>query len=68
VAGPDFAAQIKQLDATMHTIEQVLDLDRMRTEIAELQEQASSPDLWSDQATRSASPAGSPCCRRTWSG
>jgi peptide chain release factor 2 len=50
VAGPDFAAQIKQLDATMHTIEQVLDLDRMRTEIDELQEQVSAPDLWDDQA------------------
>src|SRR4028118_1691439 len=34
----------------MHTIEQVLDLDRMRTEIDELQEQVSSPDLWDDQA------------------
>jgi peptide chain release factor 2 len=50
VAGPDFAAKIKQLDATMHTIEQVLDLDSMRTEIDELQEQVSSPDLWDDQA------------------
>jgi peptide chain release factor 2 len=50
VAAPDFAAKLKQLDATMHTIEQVLDLDRMRTEIDELQEQASAPDLWNDQA------------------
>ncbi len=30
VAGPDFETQIKQLQATMHTIEQVLDLDAMR--------------------------------------
>ena len=34
----------------MHTIEQVLDLDRMRKEIAELGEQVAAPDLWDDQA------------------
>jgi peptide chain release factor 2 len=50
VAGPDFETQIKQLQATMHTIEQVLDLDAMRAEIAELGEEVSAPDLWDDQA------------------
>ncbi len=50
VAGPDFETRIKQLQATMHTIEQVLDLDRMRAEIAELGEQVAAPDLWDDQA------------------
>jgi len=49
VAGPDFAAQLKQLDATMHTIEQVLDIDAMRVEIDELAEQVGAPDLWDDQ-------------------
>jgi peptide chain release factor 2 len=34
----------------MHTIEQVLDLDTMREEIAELGEQVAVPDLWDDQA------------------
>src|SRR5688500_8355939 len=34
----------------MHTIEQVLDLDRMRGEIADLGEQVAAPDLWDDQA------------------
>ena len=34
----------------MHTIEQVLDLDTMRGEIAELGEQVAVPDLWDDQA------------------
>ena len=34
----------------MHTIEQVLDLDAMREEIAELGEQVAAPDLWDDQA------------------
>ncbi len=38
----------------MHTIEQVLDFDAMRTEIADLSEQVAAPDLWDDQdnATR----------------
>ena len=38
----------------MHTIEQVLDLDGMRVEIADLGEQVAAPDLWDDQdnATR----------------
>ncbi|CAA9339393.1 MAG: Peptide chain release factor 2 [uncultured Nocardioidaceae bacterium] len=50
MAGPDYDTRIKQLQATMHTIEQVLDLDRIRGEIAELGEQVAAPDLWNDQA------------------
>jgi peptide chain release factor 2 len=50
VAGPDFETQIKQLQATMHTIEQVLDVDEMRSEIADLSEEVAAPDLWDDQA------------------
>jgi peptide chain release factor 2 len=50
VAGPDFDARIKQLDATLRSIEQVLRLDDMRAEIVKLQEQVSAPDLWDDQA------------------
>jgi peptide chain release factor 2 len=50
VAGPDVDTQLKQLAATMHTVEQVLDLDGMRREIADLQEQVSAPGLWDDQA------------------
>ncbi len=54
VAGPDIDAQIKQLQATMRTIEQVLDVDAMKVEIADLGEQVAAPDLWDDQenATR----------------
>ena len=54
VAGPDFDTEIKQLQATMKTIGQVLDLDAMRAEIADLGEQVAAPDLWDDQdnATR----------------
>ena len=50
VAGPDFETRIKTLQATMHTIEQVLDLGKMRAEIADLSEQVAAPDLWDDQA------------------
>ncbi len=50
VAGPDFDSEIKQLQATMHTIEQVLDLGSMKAEIDRLQEQVAAPDLWDDQA------------------
>jgi peptide chain release factor 2 len=54
VAGTDFDVEIKQLRATMKTIGQVLDLDGMRREIADLGEQVAAPDLWDDQenATR----------------
>jgi peptide chain release factor 2 len=54
VAGPDFVAEIKQLKATLCTIQQVLDLDAMRKEIDELGVQVAAPDLWDDQenATR----------------
>jgi peptide chain release factor 2 len=50
VAGIDFDVEIKQLRATMRTIGQVLDLDGMRAEIADLGEQVAAPQLWDDQA------------------
>jgi peptide chain release factor 2 len=54
VAGIDYDAEIKQLQATMKTVGQVLDLDKMRGEIADLSEQVAAPDLWDDveHATR----------------
>ncbi|HEX3221093.1 MAG TPA: PCRF domain-containing protein, partial [Nocardioides sp.] len=54
MAVTDFDVEIKQLRATMKTIGQVLDLDGMRAEIADLGEQVAAPDLWDDQenATR----------------
>ncbi len=54
MAVTDFDAEIKQLRATMKTIGQVLDLDGMRAEIADLGERVAAPDLWDDQenATR----------------
>jgi peptide chain release factor 2 len=50
VAGPDFDADLKALDATLTSIEKVLDLDSMRREVADLGEQVAAPDLWNDQA------------------
>ncbi|MGI8701854.1 MAG: peptide chain release factor 2 [Nocardioidaceae bacterium] len=50
MAGPDIPARIKQLDATLTSVEQVLDLDKVRAEIADLGEQAAAPNLWDDQA------------------
>jgi peptide chain release factor 2 len=40
---------IKALDATLTSIEKVLDLPKMRLELADLEQQAADPDLWSDQ-------------------
>jgi len=50
VAATDFDAEIKQLQATLHTIEQVLDLPAMKNEVADLETQVAAPDLWDDQA------------------
>ena len=50
MATVDFAEQIKELSTTLTSIEKVLDLDKIRAEIADLQEQVGAPDLWDDQA------------------
>ncbi|PKH37164.1 peptide chain release factor 2 [Nocardioides alpinus] len=54
MAGIDYDAEIKQLQATMKTVGSVLNIDRMRGEIADLSEQVAAPDLWDDvdSATR----------------
>jgi peptide chain release factor 2 len=49
VAAADFTEELKELDATLHSIEAVLDLDALRRELADLNEQAAAPDLWDDQ-------------------
>ncbi|MEV6924058.1 peptide chain release factor 2 [Dactylosporangium sp. NPDC051485] len=46
---PDHAESLKNLDNTLRNIEAVLDLDRLRKEKADLEEQASVPNLWDDQ-------------------
>jgi peptide chain release factor 2 len=45
----DVSEELKALDATLASIEKVLDLDRMRADLAALEEQAADPDLWNDQ-------------------
>jgi peptide chain release factor 2 len=49
VAADDYTEELKELDATLHSIETVLDLDKLRRELADLNEQAAAPDLWDDQ-------------------
>ena len=50
MAAPDLTDRVKQLEATLSGIEQVLDLDSLRAEIATLGEEVASPNLWDDQA------------------
>jgi peptide chain release factor 2 len=45
----DVTEELKTLDATLSSIESVLDLDRMRGDLAALEEQAADPTLWDDQ-------------------
>ncbi|KAF4408196.1 MULTISPECIES: peptide chain release factor 2 [Streptomyces] len=44
----DVSEELKSLAATMGSIEAVLDPERMRADIAVLEEQAASPNLWDD--------------------
>ena len=44
----DFSVVLDELDTTLRSIEAVLDVDRLRREVAELEQRASAPDLWND--------------------
>jgi peptide chain release factor 2 len=44
----DVPAELKELSATLASIEAVVDLDALRREVADLEQQASAPDLWDD--------------------
>ncbi|RKT52781.1 peptide chain release factor 2 [Saccharothrix australiensis] len=46
---PDVEADIKDLSATLASIEAVMDLAALRAQVAELEEAAAKPDLWDDQ-------------------
>jgi peptide chain release factor 2 len=50
VTAADYADQLKSLDATLRNVEAVLDLARLRRDKAELEQAASAPNLWDDQA------------------
>ncbi|MCW2608467.1 MAG: peptide chain release factor 2 [Frankiales bacterium] len=45
----DRTDQLKALDATLTSIEKVLDVDAMQVELRDLEEQAGIPGLWDDQ-------------------
>ncbi|KUL36340.1 peptide chain release factor 2 [Streptomyces sp. NRRL F-4489] len=47
----DVSEELKSLSSTMGSIEAVLDLDKMRADIAVLEEQAAAPSLWDDPAS-----------------
>jgi len=44
----DFAHELKDLRATMASVRDVIDPERLRTEIGELETQSGAPDLWDD--------------------
>ncbi|MFD7106888.1 peptide chain release factor 2 [Streptomyces celluloflavus] len=44
----DVSEELKSLSSTMGSIEAVLDLDKMRADIAVLEDQAAAPSLWDD--------------------
>lgn len=45
---PDVATEIRDLSATLGSVEAVMDLDALRAQIATLEEQAARPNLWDD--------------------
>jgi peptide chain release factor 2 len=47
----DVPAELKELSATLATIESVLDVSALRAEVADLEVQASVPNLWDDPDT-----------------
>ncbi|MBB5168184.1 peptide chain release factor 2 [Mycobacterium sp. AZCC_0083] len=47
---PDRLADIAALDTTLTTVERVLDVDGLRARIEKLEQDASDPNLWDDQA------------------
>lgn len=49
MAAMELNESLAALDATMRSVEAVLDLAGKRAEIAALEEQAAAPDLWNDQ-------------------
>ncbi|MEO8105962.1 MAG: peptide chain release factor 2 [Actinomycetes bacterium] len=48
MANPEPSEAIAQLQTTLSSIETVLDLPRLGSELAALEEQAAAPDLWND--------------------
>ena len=53
---PDRQADVAALDATLTSVEQVLDLDGLRARIEKLEHEAADPNLWTTRRGRSRSP------------
>ena len=49
MAAVDLHEELKALDTTLTSVESVIDLGKLRRELAELNEAAAAPDLWDDQ-------------------
>jgi peptide chain release factor 2 len=49
VTSADFPDELKALDTTLASVEAVLDVDALRRQLADLNQQAAAPDLWDDQ-------------------
>ncbi|GAB2640883.1 peptide chain release factor 2 [Nocardia goodfellowii] len=49
IVHPDVSADLAELDATLKTVESVLDIEELRRRIDELEHQAADPELWNDQ-------------------
>ncbi|MFD0330290.1 peptide chain release factor 2 [Streptacidiphilus monticola] len=48
MAAIDPSEELKSLESTMESIEAVVDLDKLRADIAVFEDQAAAPDLWDD--------------------
>ncbi|KQX65664.1 peptide chain release factor 2 [Angustibacter sp. Root456] len=48
MAATDFPAELKDLHTTIGSIQQVTDVDRLRADIKDLEQQSAAPDLWDD--------------------
>ena len=48
MAGPDFATALSDLNQALGSIEAVIDPERKRAEVAELEQAVAAPDLWDD--------------------
>ena len=49
MAAVDLHEELKALDTTLTSVESVIDLDRLRRELSDLNEAAAAPGLWDDQ-------------------
>ena len=48
IVAVDFAVELKDLRTTMQSVRQVTDIDAVKAQIADLEQQSAAPDLWDD--------------------